>query len=458
MEVTELLQNWNNASPMTFHLSHGRGRSALAATFAALASPALAHATQSDFCMSVSTDAMDPMPYPVAYAGQNGLAYALLGDDLGGTPTISLDASQPRVVRIDEVPLTVNSGLNQFPATSIGQHFTLQPLDATAGPLRLHYFQPVARQIGFYPPYGVSDNQSGWSASGSDTATYGFQAYVAELPTDFVISNYFAWKIGWHVDLFQHGLLLRADDWVDLGAEGINFHIDRSGYDYGADGPVASTFAMEMQGYGSYLTVDVKGVDAEKVDFQLYGYLAPGDNLILFGDPEPGGVYQADDLGTIIGGGEGTDSDCTLPPPPCATAGTCAPPMPGGAVMGGATTCSDWGLPIGPELKPGCGSTAGFDVCTTWEGGMSWEIEISTPGGGLTIGNDGRVGGSHCVNVTAQGGWKVQAYQCFKKCERTWDITWVPWYSIFPRHGHKTTSCIVNGGIATSTCQFQQCP
>jgi hypothetical protein len=284
-----------------------------------------------------------------------------------------------------------------------------------------------------------------------------FEALVAKLPTNEVISNYLAYSIGMHVDVFMHGILIRVDDRTDLDSEGINFQIDREGYDCGFASAQMTSLGMGNPNFSSLLTSNLIGVDSTVVDFQLFGYLSPGDNLILFTEPNPGGSYVSDPLGGIIENGTG-GNDCQLPDPPCKTEGTCNPPRPGGADMGLPTVCVDKWLKLGPEMTPSCGSGAGFSVCTTHKGGVSWGAEIGIPETiEFEIGGSGEVSGTHCTNVSADGGYKVKAYQCFKICTRSWECSYFPWYSFTQRDYTKSTSCVISGGIATATCQFEVC-
>ena len=188
------------------------------------------------FAVSVNTDAMQTVPFPTVTIGQFGAAQQLVGEYDGGTETVDWFIDFPTVVRIGETPVTTRG--NQFTGTTLGQHFTYIPDESGAADgARLNYYQPTARRIGFYAPLAVSDSESGWIAYGSPNATYGFEALIAELPTKEVVSNFLAFEIGIHADVFQHGLVLRCDSTVDLGSEGIVFRIDRRGYDYGGPDP-----------------------------------------------------------------------------------------------------------------------------------------------------------------------------------------------------------------------------
>ena len=244
---------------------------------------------------------------------------------------------------------------------------------------------------------------------------------------------------------------------LDLGSEGIVFRIDRCGYDYGTTGPLAFSANLDNPSLTSFAHPTIVNLNDDVIEILVQGYLTPGDNLIVLADPNPGGVRAADPIGSLIGG-DGGGSTCVLNPPACTTPGTCAPPLPASAVMGGATNCEDKWLKIGPEMSPACGSSAGYDVCTTHKGGVSFGVKIGVPGViEFEVGANGEVSKTTCARVNAQGGWRVQQVQCYKICTRTWDQTFVSWHGFSTYHDHTDTSYVIPGGLSTMSCQFDTC-
>lgn len=408
------------------------------------------------FALSVMTDAVDPLPYPIAVVSQVNTYYTLSGDAEGDCPTLDIDSGIPMVVRLEEVPLTTLGGAHQ--AIAIGQHFTTvhPPAIGDAQTTRLHYFQPVARRLNFYAPYTTTDGESRWRATGTDSATYGFQAWAAELPNPDVISNYFAHKIGWHVELFENGLLIRCDDWVDLGAQGMRLLFDTELLEYPSGGPQVSVFSMSLPNYQGFAAGAVAGHSDGVLRVDLTGYLAPGDNLILMTSGAAGGVYVADPIGQNNGGSGQTDPNCEPSPPQCAGP-TCNPPLPAHAYSSLPKDCVYRADKIGAPYEHPCGAESQeIKSCSWWEGGIS--AKYKPHDGGVEIGGHLKIGGSKCSAYTAKAGYRYQKWQCYSICTKRWDLTWTEWmFSV--RYGHTTTKCEEESGNPVWTaCKYRDCP
>ncbi len=400
--------------------------------------------------VTVLTDAGEPVPGAMVSVSQLGLFNTMMTDTEGDTVPIERELQAPTVVRLDEALTTAYN--DNFPAMTIGQHFTYVPDDSESTTShRLTYFQPLARQLQFDQFRVTDDLESGWTSLSAPGATYDFDAYVAELKTNDVISNYFAFKMGLHVGHFQHGILIRTDDWVELDALGMYFNVDSKGYTYGSSGPQVHVFSMEQPGFRPQASATVHQADGEDIEFLLSGFLAPGDNLILFQDPAPKATYPADDLGMEVGLST-ADPDCVPVVTNCSGIATCSPSAPKSYATGSAITCTTGYVKIGSQFNVGCGSRISEKECTSYKGGVSFGGSI----GVVDVTASGEITHTDCLTVTVLGGYRGQGYRCFKACSRDWE--W-PARTFFGRDytAHDTTKCSAPGETGTATCKTKDC-
>ncbi len=433
---------------------------------ALLMSPALAQTGGFDLSFQFMTDAFGRVPSGLvtAYGAHSGAS--LQGDAYGETATSWFSSSEMLTLIFEEVPTTTANGL--FQAETIGQQLTLLPSDLAAFVDRgvvYTYFQPTARQLLFDSSADgmVSDFESGWRVvrhtdEGSDSPPdeYYFSSWVAELPTTESISRYLAFAVNSNSTLYQHGVLLRMDEDVDLGEPGFDLLINTVGYSYGipASPVVQSLYVGDAPG-GSALAVSIEGLAESTIAINVRGRLKKGDNLILLSQPDGGGrrlrarrtngLAVLPTLGPLPG-----EVFCTVQPPTSAGcdwggANDCVPDTSfsgSDSVVCPEPDCTDVFIWVGQQTcSPSC-DTAGGPVTrtTTFTGSISATIR----GGPVTISASGGVSGSKSKTITPPPGGCTRAYLCTTMCSVVCDVC----YSFTDSGGGFYSFC----GDAIATC------
>ncbi|GJM22513.1 MAG: hypothetical protein DHS20C15_24280 [Planctomycetota bacterium] len=410
--------------------------------------------------VSVRNDVMDRIPQPLVFVSQDGTTYGLTGDATGNVTAPLLMLDQPIIVRLEEVLTT--DGPGGPPAITVGQHFGFVAREAneTSDDVRLVYCQPTARQltVDFTATQQLRDGSSGWTAVADTTATPPvFDAWIAELPTEEVISNYYAFMTGDFETLWQHGILIRVEQDVDLTGTPITFAIDHDGYSYGTTGPRIGSRYFGNHPNGQGHTAFAAGIDSTHVYVELEGELRTGDNLIFLKEPQPALAQPAPPLSGPVTYPATASAQCTPPAPVCSTAGQCTPRC-NGAVEKGDATCADKVELLGNVVCAPCGAEVSKEKCNKWKGGIVAKLTFGFFGGDLELSASGELSGEVCTQVTALEGNCVQGYFCYKVCTRTclWEHTmhydpWITFLSGGPQH------CKVDGIDAATACEHTDC-
>lgn len=409
------------------------------------------------FSLSIKDDVFDALAYPTVFLSQSNVTLALNGDAFGRVASPDLFLNAPLAVRLEEVAATGNGG--QYPALSIGQHFGYRAKKAgsSVDGMRLVYCQPKARQLGFGPGlFPVDDGESGWTASATDDGgTPAFSAWVAELPTTEVISNYYAYATAAHDTRWLHGLLLRVDQDVDLTGTPLLLAIDSDGYDYGPSGPVAQTDYVGGHPGGLGHSISYVGTDAEQVYLLLEGELRTGDNLILLDNPVSVPTPNYLPLqGPVLYPTFASEGECPPPAPQCNTTGTCEPSCGGGQSTGGRS-CHNVVILLDGVVCAPCGAEVSKEKCSEFKGGLVAKISWSLFGGDVSVTASGEIKGKVCSQVTALPGFCAQGYSCIRVCTR--GCLYEAVHEGLIISNRYEASCKIDGITSATSCQHTDC-
>jgi hypothetical protein len=408
------------------------------------------------FSLGVRDDVFDPVPIPFAFISQGGISYGLTGGPDGNISAPDMALNRKMAVRFEELMLPASIG--SLKATTIGQHFTYKSSKSVSKSdgVRLVYCQPKARQLAFKKGYWpVDDLKGGWAAETIDAEVLTpFDAYVAELPTTEIISNYYAYSVAYHETKWLHGVLMRMDETVYVDNSPLIFAIDRDGYDYGTQGPIAGSDYMGSDPLGQGHTVTFIGEDADAVYLMVTGELRVGDNLLLLRNPYPTPAPPYKPIVPPVIYLASSAGECPPPAPVCNTTGTCTPSCWNTPV--GGISCRNHAILLDGVVCAPCGAEVSKEKCSEFKGGLVAKMAWSVFGGELSVTASGEVSGKVCSTVTALPGFCAQGYSCLRACTRGCLIETVM-EGIIIKNTYDT-SCSIEGITSATSCQHTVCP